>query len=216
VITDAQARLVGSLPADRWEQASHRLEAFANAMADADPAIADLRSVGRAPSLGRLVRARRSTMNVRHDESGQPCPTTRQAIRRREVAKLVAEVRSRAGRELPDHVLIAEVRRRCGLEGLPVPSATTLRDAVADGGPVDLRIRLGRRFDLIIDACPLDIDVQTSTGRSEMAILVDRRTGRSSPMTSQPVGWTPDPCMPCFDRRRYIASRPAPWWGRIT
>lgn len=96
--------------------------------------------------------------------------------------RIISEVRAELGREVPERLVHAEVANRCRTAGLPVPSVSALRTRDA-ASRVDLRIRLRRTFDVVIDSCPLDVDVTDAENHGDeervawLTGLLDGATG---------------------------------------
>lgn len=167
---DGETALLASLPPSAWRETLRRMRvvrSFREIDAPDGDDIRDHADMLRLDprSFYRLIRA--------YDKlSAVVVPAaSRRGIRRslpREAEDIVDAVRSEMGRETPERLVLIEIGRRCAAAGLAAPSLNALRTRDV-GSEVDLRIRLRRRFDLVVDACPLDIDVidESRSGNTE-------------------------------------------------
>ena len=159
------AQLLASLPPANWKETLRRLEVLRSFKAIEAPSGRDVEE--HATRLGLDVRSFYRLIRAQDElRLGAPVRVSRRGMRRflpPETERIIDEVLAELGREIPDRIVLIEVARRCREAGLPTPSAGALRTRSAPTR-VDLRIRLRRRFDTILDACPLDLDVPSENG----------------------------------------------------
>jgi hypothetical protein len=167
---DGETALLASLPPSIWSKTLRRTRVVRSFRSIDAPDGDDIRDhadmLGLNPrSFYRLIRA--------YDKlsAGVVPAASRRGIRRslpQEAEDIVDAVRTEMGRETPERLMLIEIGRRCAAAGIRAPSLNALRTRDV-GSEVDLRIRLRRRFDIVVDACPLDIDVidESRSGNTE-------------------------------------------------
>ena len=181
---DGETALLASLPPSAWNETLRRMEVIISFRDIAAPNGQDIRNHAAALRLNprsfyRLIRAYENL-----SAGVMPTGSRRGSKRslRQEADDIVEKVRSEMGREAPERLVLIEIGKRCAAAGIEAPSLSALRTRDA-GAAVDLRIRLRRRFDLVVDACPLDIDVfdESNSGSAEAVAwltgLLDGATG---------------------------------------
>lgn len=156
---DRNLRILAETAPASWAETIRRLDA-----------VRSFRALGLRTEAEAQVRARSLGLSTRSfyrlvrafDAEGAPEQRRSRAGEHRllpeEVRTIIADVMDELGREAPERLVHLEVLGRCRAAGLPQPSYSSILSR-ATGSAVDLRIRLGRRCDLVLDACPLDLDV---------------------------------------------------------
>jgi hypothetical protein len=157
--------LLASLPPAAWKETLRRLEVLRSFKSIQAPTRSDVED--HAARLGIDVRTYYRLIRAQDElKRGAPIRKSRRGTRRflpPETERIIDEVLAELGHEIPDRIILIEVARRCREASLPAPSAGALRTRSAPAR-VDLRIRLRRRFDVILDACPCDLDVLSEDG----------------------------------------------------
>jgi hypothetical protein len=157
---DQEIAALAELPPAQWDEALRRFAVVRNYLSLDRSTVrnpeAHARGLGlNVRSFYRLIEAYRELQ-----ESKQPRRSQRGAQRHlpSEVDQVIADVRSELGCEASDRLVHLEVQKRCHEAGIPEPSYSSIRTRSA-GSLVDLRIKLRRRCDLVLDACPVSFDV---------------------------------------------------------
>ncbi|UYY58005.1 hypothetical protein [Sphingomonas sp. S2-65] len=179
---DRDVAMLAELPPAKWSEALRRLDVLKSFDALPDPTGKDVAE--HAEQLGLTVRS-----FYRLIEAHEILKITGRARRSRrgkrrwlssQLEKVILETMRDLGPEAPQRTVHLEVVRRCRAAGLEPPSENTIRTRTT-GTDVDLRIRLGRRFDIVLDVCPLSLDVLDEAGEAAIATLAgvqDAITGR--------------------------------------
>lgn len=162
--------ILANLPPSSWKEALGRIEAVRAFRALKSPDGADVKRYADLLSLNprSFYRLLRAYGDLRDGVTPKPSKRGAKRFLPTGTVEIMRQVRAELGREVPERVVHLEVSRRCLAAGLPAPSLNALRTR-DKGSQVDLRIRLRRRFDLILDSCPLDVDVLDATSGNTMA-----------------------------------------------
>lgn len=171
---DEITKQLAELPPHLWAETLRRIEVVNRYLAldkptaaDADRSAAELKLVQRSFfRLAAAVRELRAGGEPKVSLQGKQsslAPTTR--------SLLEATIRE-LGPGARDSEIFAECRRRCMDQGLEPPSWNAVRTRT--GKPVfspDLRGRMQRDADFVLDACPLDLTVHGASSKPQVAVL---------------------------------------------
>ncbi|WP_426266024.1 hypothetical protein [Sphingomonas sp. LHG3443-2] len=171
---DEITRQLAALPPHLWAESLRRMEVVNRYLdlekpttADADRSAAELQLVQRSFfRLAAAVRDLRAGGEPKVSRQGQqsPLPSTTRAV----LAATIADL----GPGARDSEIFAESHRRCKEQGLLAPSWNAVRTRT--GKPVlspDLRGRLRKDADFVLDACPLDLTVSGTNSEAALAVL---------------------------------------------
>lgn len=169
---DRDVLMLAELPPVKWKEALRRLEVLKAYEAIPNPTSEDAEA--HATKLGisvrrfyGLVKASRMLNERGH---ARPFRQGQHAHIPAEVNRIIEETRRELGSEVPHRAVELEVARRCRVLGFDPPRAATVRRRIVGAG-ADLRIRLARRFDLVLDISPMGLDVTDRSGQAAVAML---------------------------------------------
>ena len=153
---------LATLPPTRWAEARRRLAELARYDAIDDPSGDDAHRA--ADRLGLTTRSfYRLAATYREARRGRARAGSRRgrhSVVDARTDRVVAGVIRDLGRSATDAAVLVEAVARCLREDVPAPSMTAVRTRTGAGHvTVDLRRRLDREGDLMLDACGLDLDV---------------------------------------------------------
>ncbi|WP_338503112.1 hypothetical protein V6R86_06795 [Sphingomonas kaistensis] len=165
---------LAELPPHLWADSLRRLEVVHRYLAldkpttaEADRSAAELDLVQR--SFFRLAAAVRE---LRAGRAPKVSLQGRQSKLRHDTRSVLDTTIADLGPGARDSEIFAECRRRCKEQGIVPPSWNAIRTRT--GKPVlnpDLRSRMRRDADFVLDACPLDLTVQVASGDPQLAVL---------------------------------------------
>lgn len=165
---------LAELPPHLWAESLRRLEVVDRYLAldkpttaDADRSAAELDLVQR--SFFRLAAAVRE---LRAGGAPKVSLQGRQSKLRHDTRSVLDIIIADLGPGARDSEIFAECHRRCKEQGLTPPSWNAVRTRT--GKPVlnpDLRSRMRRNADFVLDACPLELTVHVASGDPQLAVL---------------------------------------------
>lgn len=165
---------LAELPPRLWAESLRRLEVVDRYLAldkpttaDADRSAAELDLVQR--SFFRLAAAVRE---LRAGGAPKVSLQGRQSKLRHDTRSVLDTTIADLGPGARDSEIFAECHRRCKEQGITPPSWNAVRTRT--GKPVlnpDLRSRMRRDADFVLDACPLDLTVHVASGDPQLAVL---------------------------------------------
>ncbi|GAA4020919.1 hypothetical protein GGQ97_001374 [Sphingomonas kaistensis] len=171
---DEIIRQLAELPPHLWAESLRRLEVVDRYLAldkpttaDADRSAAELNLVQRSFfRLAAAVRELRAGGTPKVSSQGQ------QSKLRHDKRSVLDDTITDLGPGARDSEIFAECSRRCKEQGLTPPSWNAVRTRT--GKPVlnpDLRSRMRRDADFVLDACPLDLTVHVASAEPQLAVL---------------------------------------------
>jgi len=182
-VGDDITRLLADQPSHRWAESLRRVAVVDEYLSLSTPTTADADRCAAVLDLSQrtFFRLTRATRELRAGAT----PSTRKRGKRVWVDPatdhVIAQTIEDLGPGATIEEVLAESRKRCASDGLPLPSRTAVRTRSGRGlANPDLRRRLASDAELIIDASPLELVITSRSGQASAAILIaliDMETG---------------------------------------
>ena len=158
---DEAVQMLMRHPPAQWQEARRRLAVLAKYEALHEPTTADVQHAADALDLT----ARSFYRLLQSYRAGKAAVGSRRGTHSsmpQDTADVLDDTVSELGPEASDATVHAEAIRRCEVRGIAWPSLSAVRTRTGrEAGRLDLGRRLARDCDLVLDACPLDLDVRS-------------------------------------------------------